>query len=58
MNAAPIANGRNVLVSATLSEIASAIGVSIPYASDIRKGRRRPHPRHWQALAELTKHSG
>jgi len=46
------------LVSATLSEIASAIGVSIPYASDIRKGRRRPHPRHWQALAELTKHSG
>jgi CRISPR-associated endonuclease Cas1 len=39
---------------ATLSEIASAIGVSIPYASDIRKGRRRPHPRHWQALARLV----
>ena len=32
---------------------ASAIGVSIPYASDIRRGRRRPHPRHWRALAEL-----
>lgn len=43
------------LVSATLSEIASAIGVSIPYASDIRRGRRRPpHPRHWKVLAELV----
>ena len=42
------------LNSATLSEIASAINVSIPYASDIRKGRRRPHPRHWKALAELV----
>lgn len=42
------------LINATLSGIASAIGVSIPYASDIRKGRRRPHPRHWQALAELV----
>jgi CRISPR-associated endonuclease Cas1 len=42
------------LVGATLSEIASATKVSIPYASDIRKGRRRPHPRHWQALAQLV----
>jgi len=42
------------LVSATLSEIASAIGVSIPYASDIRRGRRRPHPRHWLALAAVA----
>jgi hypothetical protein len=42
------------LKSATLSQIASAIGISIPYASDIRKGRRRPHPRHWQALARLV----
>lgn len=39
---------------ATLSQIALAIGISIPYASDIRKGRRRPHPRHWQALARLV----
>jgi CRISPR-associated endonuclease Cas1 len=38
---------------ATLSQIASALAVSIPYASDIRRGRRRPHPRHWQLLAEL-----
>jgi len=42
------------LRNATLSAIASAIGVSIPYASDIRKGRRRAHPRHWQTLAELV----
>jgi CRISPR-associated endonuclease Cas1 len=42
------------LGSATLSEIASAIGVSIPYASDIRKGRRQPHPRHWKVLADLA----
>jgi hypothetical protein len=42
------------LVKATLSQIASAIEVSIPYASDIRKGRRRAHPRRWQALAELA----
>src|SRR5208337_1333305 len=42
------------LVGVSLSTIAFAIDVSIPYASDIRKGRRRPHPRHWQALAKLT----
>jgi hypothetical protein len=42
------------LVSATLSEIASAIDVSIPYASEIRKGKRQPHPRHWQKLARLS----
>ena len=42
------------LHDATLSEIASAIGVSIPYASDIRIGRRRPHPRHWESLAQLV----
>jgi len=46
------------LVGTSLSEIVSAIGVSIPYASDIRKGRRRPHPRHWLALAKLVSVSG
>jgi CRISPR-associated protein Cas1 len=34
--------------------IAEALGVSIPYAVDVRKGKRCPHPRHWQALAELV----
>ena len=39
---------------ATLSQIAAAINVSIPYASDIRRGRRRPHPRNWKALGLLV----
>jgi hypothetical protein len=34
--------------------IMSALGVSVTYAVAIRAGRRRPHPRHWQALAELV----
>jgi len=38
----------------TISTIALALGVSLPYASDIRSGRRRPHPRHWFALAKLV----
>lgn len=42
------------LQGATLSEIASAINVSIPYASDIRRGRRIPHPRLWAELAKLA----
>ena len=43
------------LANYSLSQIASAMGVSIPYASDIRRGGRRPHPRHWQALATLAR---
>jgi hypothetical protein len=35
-------------------EIAQALQVSKPYAAFIRAGRRRPHPRHWQALAGLV----
>jgi CRISPR-associated endonuclease Cas1 len=38
----------------TLSALASALGISIPYAVDVRKGKRIPHPRHWKTLAELT----
>jgi len=37
-----------------LSSLASALGISIPYAVDIRKGRRVPHRRHWLTLAQLT----
>lgn len=44
-----------LLRNCSLSEIASSIGVSLMYASDIRRGRRRPHPRHWLALAELVR---
>ena len=35
-------------------EIAQAMQVSQPYAAFIRSGRRRPHPRHWEALAQLV----
>jgi CRISPR-associated endonuclease Cas1 len=37
-----------------ISRLSSALGVSESYAADIRAGRRRPHPRHWQALAQLV----
>ena len=37
-----------------IREIAQAIEVSGPYAAHIRSGRRRPHPRHWEALAKLA----
>ena len=47
-----------LMAKATLSQIASAIRVSIPYASDIRRGRRRPHPRHWGTLATLVGYKG
>ena len=39
----------------TNAAIASAIGVSLYYAAEIRRGRRVPHPRHWQELANLVK---
>ena len=42
-----------LLVRVSTSAIRSQIGVSRWYASRIRQGYR-PHPRHWQALAELV----
>jgi hypothetical protein len=42
------------LKGVALSALASALAISIPYAVDIRKGRRVPHPRHWKSLAELA----
>jgi hypothetical protein len=42
-----------LLAKVSNSAIRSAIGVSCWYAGRIRKGYR-PHPRHWQALAELA----
>jgi len=42
------------LADVTISNIALTLGVSLPYASDIRAGRRRPHPRHWLSLARLA----
>jgi CRISPR-associated endonuclease Cas1 len=42
------------LAGVTVRALASALGVSIPYASNIRSGKRHPHPRHWQTLARLV----
>lgn len=47
-------NIKPVLLRSSIAQIASALKVSIPYAANIRLGRRRPHPRHWCALAELA----
>jgi hypothetical protein len=37
----------------TVPAIASALGLSVPYAAEIRAGRQLPHPRHWLTLATL-----
>jgi CRISPR-associated endonuclease Cas1 len=42
------------LGAVVIKTIASSLGVSEVYAAAIRAGRRRPHPRHWQALARLA----
>lgn len=42
------------LATVSISRLASALGVSESYAADIRAGRHRPHPRHWQVLAQLV----
>jgi len=52
-------NGRMVADAETLRskkvrEIAQAMQVSTPYAAFVRSGKRRPHPRHWEALALLA----
>jgi hypothetical protein len=41
----------------TLSVLASKLDISIPYAVDIRSGRRVPHQRHWAILDQLVRHS-
>ena len=42
------------LSSVSNSAIASRLGVSRCCASQLCSGKRRPHPRHWQALAKLV----
>jgi CRISPR-associated protein Cas1 len=37
----------------SISAIATALSVSWSCAADIRRGRRRPHARHWETLASL-----
>jgi CRISPR-associated endonuclease Cas1 len=43
------------LSAVTVPVLMSALGVSKPYATDIRAGRRQPHPRHWLTLARLAR---
>jgi CRISPR-associated protein Cas1 len=43
-----------LLSGLTPKALMSALNVSNPYALDVRAGRRRPHPRHWRALAILV----
>ena len=47
-----------LLPTVSNSAIASALGISLPYAADIRRSKRRPNQRHWQALAELVESLG
>jgi len=42
------------LASVPKLQIRSVLGVSEPYSSDIRAGKRIPHSRHWQALGRLV----
>lgn len=42
------------LAAIPVGVIASALGVSQPYATDLRKGKYIPHPRHWLPLAKLV----
>ena len=44
----PLLRGKKV------REIAEAMEASEPYAAFVRSGQRRPHPRHWEALAQLV----
>ena len=42
------------LASVAVLAIRKALGISKVYATNIRTGRRLPHPRHWVTLAELA----
>jgi CRISPR-associated endonuclease Cas1 len=42
------------LSGVTIPAIMSALNVCESYAADIRRGRRRPHPRHWQTLGKIV----
>ena len=44
-------NIQAALRNITVSAIASALNVSLPYATQIRAGRCRPHPRHWRPFS-------
>ena len=43
-----------LLKKISTSRISTTLGVTWAYASNIRRGERLPHPRHWEKLAELV----
>ena len=45
---------RPALAFVSNSTVASLLGISRCHASQVRSGKRRAHPRHWQTLAQLT----
>jgi hypothetical protein len=47
-------NVRPRLADISTSRIASTVGVSWAYASNVRKAKALPHPRHWLNLAQLV----
>jgi hypothetical protein len=42
------------LAEITIPTISTVLGISEPYATEVRAGKRRPHPRHWLTLAQLV----
>jgi hypothetical protein len=42
------------LKGVTLSVLASTLDISIPYAVNLRSGRRVPHARHWETIGRLV----
>jgi len=49
-----IRNIRTCLATKSLPAIAKATGMSTSAAGKVRSGQWVPHPRHWEALAELA----
>jgi CRISPR-associated protein Cas1 len=43
-----------LLAAVRPADIMNTLGVSWLYASQIRRGMKRPHPRHWMKLAKLV----
>jgi len=44
---------QSALIGLGVSTVASRLGISESYAVNIRAGKRQPHPRHWNTLAQL-----
>jgi hypothetical protein len=45
--------GSGILATVSLAAMMRATGLSRPYCAKIRRGAQVPHPRHWEALAQM-----